>query len=286
MARGRSSSNTARPSIRRMRATSARWPMRCSTSWAPTSPSPAPPSRRMAAPSIWAISSSAAISSPTVPCATIRSPRCVMPISCACWARQTPHKVGLVPYRTVKQGAPAIAEAFATLEAQGIRHAIVDAVEDKDLENIGAASSALPLITGGSGVAIGLPANYRMARLIPKREGAAAAGDGGRPRHRALRLLLGCNAGPGGALRGQASGPCHRPAGAGQRTRRRPSPPSSPGPRTKLKSGPALIYASRPAGQGRRRAGAVRAREGGRDDRARHRRARRGAWPPRACAAS
>lgn len=87
--------------------------------------------------------------------------------------RQTPHKVGLVPYRTVKQGAPAIAEAYAALAAQGIRHAIVDALEDRDLEHIGAASSALPLITGGSGVAIGLPQNYRTARLIPRREGAS-----------------------------------------------------------------------------------------------------------------
>lgn len=88
--------------------------------------------------------------------------------------RQTAHKVGLVPYKLAKQGAPAIADAYAALRADGVRHAIVDAVEDRDLENIGAASSALPLITGGSGVAIGLPANYRMARLIPKREGAEA----------------------------------------------------------------------------------------------------------------
>ena len=88
--------------------------------------------------------------------------------------RQTKHKTGLVPYKIVKAGAPAIAEAFAQLIAEGVRHAIVDALEDKDLENIGAAASALPLITGGSGIAIGLPANYRMARLIPKREGVAA----------------------------------------------------------------------------------------------------------------
>ena len=96
--------------------------------------------------------------------------------------RQTRHKVGLVPYTTVKQGAPAIAEAYAALQAEGIRHAIVDALEDRDLAHIGAASSALPLITGGSGVAIGLPQNYRTARLIPKREGAtrlAAVGGSG-----------------------------------------------------------------------------------------------------------
>lgn len=95
--------------------------------------------------------------------------------------RQTVHKTGLVPYKAVKAGAPAIADEFAKLRAQGIRHAIVDALEDKDLENIGAACSSLPLITGGSGIAIGLPANYRVARLIPRREGAEALSKVGGP---------------------------------------------------------------------------------------------------------
>lgn len=95
--------------------------------------------------------------------------------------RQTKSKVGLVPYKVVKQGAPAIADAYRALEAQGIRHAIVDAVEDKDLENIGAASSPLALITGGSGIAIGLPANFRTARLIPKREGVTQLAKVGGP---------------------------------------------------------------------------------------------------------
>jgi uncharacterized protein YgbK (DUF1537 family) len=81
----------------------------------------------------------------------------------------------------VKQGAPAIADAYSALRSQGIRHAIVDALEDKDLENIGAASSALPLITGGSGIAIGLPANYRMARLMQKREGEPSLKKAGGP---------------------------------------------------------------------------------------------------------
>jgi uncharacterized protein YgbK (DUF1537 family) len=95
--------------------------------------------------------------------------------------RQTRHRTGLVAYGIVRQGAPAIADAFAALRAQGVRHAIVDALEDKDLENIGAASSALPLVTGGSGVAIGLPANYRVARLIPRRDGATALAKVGGP---------------------------------------------------------------------------------------------------------
>lgn len=88
--------------------------------------------------------------------------------------RQSRHKVGLVPYSVIRGGAPAIARAFEELRAQGIRHAITDAIEDRDLENIGAAASSLALITGGSGVAIGLPANYRTARLLPQRDGVSA----------------------------------------------------------------------------------------------------------------
>ena len=85
--------------------------------------------------------------------------------------RQTAHKVDLVAYRTVKNGPMAIAESFDALREKGVRHAIVDAIEDSDLENIGAACSTLPLITGGSGVAIGLPANFRMSRHLAKRDG-------------------------------------------------------------------------------------------------------------------
>ncbi len=63
----------------------------------------------------------------------------------------------------------------------GIRHAIVDAVDDEDLLTIGAASAELRLITGGSGVALGLPENFRkQGRLgaarqpdFPAVEGAA-----------------------------------------------------------------------------------------------------------------
>jgi 3-dehydrotetronate 4-kinase len=159
--------------------------------------------------------------------------------------KQTRHKVGLVPYRTVKQGAPAIAEAYAALKAQGIRHAIVDAVEDRDLENIGAASSALPLITGGSGVAIGLPANYRTARLIPKREGAEALAKVGGP---GIVLSGSCSAATLGQVERFAA---KHPAMAidPEALARDPEKTVSAllgWAAGKLTSGPALIYASAP----------------------------------------
>ena len=84
-------------------------------------------------------------------------------------ARQTPHKTGLVAHDVVKQGARAIASAFADLQSRGIRHAIVDAIEDIDLLHIGEAAAKLALVTGGSGAAIGLPENFRKQGLLPRR---------------------------------------------------------------------------------------------------------------------
>jgi uncharacterized protein YgbK (DUF1537 family) len=87
--------------------------------------------------------------------------------------RQTKAKVGLVPYTTVRQGAAAIRAAFARLRADGVRHAIVDAVEDAQLVAIGAACADLALVTGGSGIALGLPENFRRAGFLT-RVGSAA----------------------------------------------------------------------------------------------------------------
>src|SRR5204862_6230921 len=53
--------------------------------------------------------------------------------------RQSRGRVGLVPQLVVAQGAAAIRAAFAELRAAGCRHAIVDAVADRDLEAIGEA---------------------------------------------------------------------------------------------------------------------------------------------------
>ena len=86
--------------------------------------------------------------------------------------RQTPHRTGLVAHRVVKQGPGAITKAFEALCLMGVRHAIVDAIDDVDLIHLGEACERLALVTGGSGAAIGLPANYRKAGLLPQRQGA------------------------------------------------------------------------------------------------------------------
>jgi len=89
--------------------------------------------------------------------------------------QQTPSKVGLVGYPTVSQGAGQIRAGFDVLRRQGVRMAIVDALENQDLYAIGAACDGLPLVTGGSGIALGLPGNFVRAGLLDPQQGATAS---------------------------------------------------------------------------------------------------------------
>jgi len=88
--------------------------------------------------------------------------------------RQTRGKVGLVPQYDVTRGPGAMRDAFASLRQAGFRHAIVDAIEDHDLEAIGEAAADFPLVTGGSGIALGLPENFRRQGLLGAGSGADA----------------------------------------------------------------------------------------------------------------
>jgi uncharacterized protein YgbK (DUF1537 family) len=88
--------------------------------------------------------------------------------------RQTDGAVGLVPFNTVEQGSAATRQAMMRLGEQGRRYAIVDAVTDQHLLAIGEAAAQHALITGGSGVAMGLPENFRRAGLLPERGDAAS----------------------------------------------------------------------------------------------------------------
>ncbi len=87
--------------------------------------------------------------------------------------RQCTGPVGLVPFSTVDAGPEAIRRACDALQSSGTRIAIVDAVTDAHLSAIGIACAHLPLVTGGSGVACGLPANFHRAGLLPDRSGWA-----------------------------------------------------------------------------------------------------------------
>src|SRR6478609_4888532 len=73
---------------------------------------------------------------------------------------QTQRKVGLIDYRSVARGAVGIAERVAQLRAQGVRMAVVDATSNAELLAAGPAWADMPLLTAGSGIAIGLPQNF------------------------------------------------------------------------------------------------------------------------------
>jgi len=88
--------------------------------------------------------------------------------------RQCRGNVGLVPQYDVARGPVAIRDAFASLRQAGFRHAIVDAIEDHDLEVIGEAAADFQLITGGSGIALGLPENFRRQGLLDDNAAADA----------------------------------------------------------------------------------------------------------------
>ncbi|KLO58375.1 membrane protein [Delftia tsuruhatensis] len=73
---------------------------------------------------------------------------------------QTRRKVGLIDHVAVAQGEAAIRARIAALQAEGVGMAVVDAVSNDDLLRLGPALAGMPLVTAGSGVAIGLPANF------------------------------------------------------------------------------------------------------------------------------
>ncbi|PRF23429.1 3-oxo-tetronate kinase [Burkholderia multivorans] len=88
--------------------------------------------------------------------------------------RQTPSKVGLIRYDTIARGAADVRACIAQLRADGVRIAIADALSDRDLHVLGEACAALPLVTGGSGIALGLPENFRRAAQLAARDNAAS----------------------------------------------------------------------------------------------------------------
>ena len=95
--------------------------------------------------------------------------------------RQTALPVGLVEISTIWQGADAVRAAFARQRAAGKRILIVDTLADADLRTIGAACADMRLVTGGSGIALGLAANFvRAGKVAPRPAVARMAAPAGR----------------------------------------------------------------------------------------------------------
>jgi 3-dehydrotetronate 4-kinase len=83
---------------------------------------------------------------------------------------QTKRKVGLIDYKTVARGTAAVLQRITQLKSEGVSIAIVDAISNDDLMRLGPALQDLPLVTAGSGVAIGLPQNFG---ITPSKQSSA-----------------------------------------------------------------------------------------------------------------
>lgn len=69
-------------------------------------------------------------------------------------------EVGLIDADVVAQGSAAIRSAMDDLRAKGVRHAVVDALNNSHLEALGRACAGMPLVTAGSGLGLGLPGTF------------------------------------------------------------------------------------------------------------------------------
>src|SRR4051812_17327230 len=92
---------------------------------------------------------------------------------------QTRGKVALIEHRVVRGGAAPIHARIRQLQDDGVRFAVVDALDNEDLMHLGRAIADMPLVVAGSGVAIGLPQNHGLspsaaAASLPRAEGATA----------------------------------------------------------------------------------------------------------------
>ncbi len=110
--------------------------------------------------------------------------------------RQTKLKVGLIPYAIVDAGSEAIKAAMAAADQRDEHFLVLDAITDRHLVDMGTAAAGMALITGGSGVALGLPANFVRQGLM---KAAAAPTSMTAPKGRAAILAGSCSA----ATRGQ-----------------------------------------------------------------------------------
>ncbi len=90
--------------------------------------------------------------------------------------RQTALPVGLLDAATIAEGPDAIGLAFARAKTSGQRILVADTLTDADLLSIGKACANMRFVTGGSGIALGLAANFGRGETAKASRMAAPAG--------------------------------------------------------------------------------------------------------------
>lgn len=88
-------------------------------------------------------------------------------------ASQSTVKTGLLRYDAIAAGVEPTRASANVLRESGVQIAIADAICNDDLHTLGRAFADAALLTGGSGLALGLPDNFRAAGLLD--DGAQAS---------------------------------------------------------------------------------------------------------------
>jgi 3-dehydrotetronate 4-kinase len=87
---------------------------------------------------------------------------------------QSRRRVVSIGLDDVRRGPDAMRAAFVREAKNGPVHAIVDATQDDDLHTLGTALDGEKLLTGGAGIALGLPENFRRHGLLEAVDDAVA----------------------------------------------------------------------------------------------------------------
>lgn len=93
---------------------------------------------------------------------------------------QASGKAGLISSQTLDQGAEAVRQARNVLAQQGVRYVVLDALNEQHLLTQGEALCDMRLVTGGSGLAIGLARQWASAGHDSVRAQAAGTPQGQR----------------------------------------------------------------------------------------------------------
>jgi len=99
---------------------------------------------------------------------------------------QSKNRIGLMTLDVVRKGAAAIRAALDEAARRNEKLVVCDAIADDDLVALGEAAKGMALVTGGSGIALGLPANFG-------RSPTAAAQRPIAPRGQAIALSGSCS---------------------------------------------------------------------------------------------
>ena len=84
--------------------------------------------------------------------------------------KQTPFPCGLLPLQAVRGGTEEMKRRWDSLVMAGAAHVIADAITSEDLHSLGRLCADHRLVTGGSGIARGLPANFRKKGVLGETE--------------------------------------------------------------------------------------------------------------------